>query len=174
MPVGIGYDVHRFGPGRRLVLCGVEFLGSEGLVGHSDADVAAHAIMDALLGAAALGDIGQHFPPSDDRYASANSLDLLRGVVRMLEVSGWIPGNVDVTIIAERPRVGPRVDDMKARVGAAIGLDPSRVGVKATTNEGLGFLGRGEGIAAIAVAEILPRLPGDARAVPSVGSIERE
>ena len=174
MPVGIGYDVHRFGPGRKLVLCGVEFVGAEGLVGHSDADVGAHAIMDALLGAAALGDIGQHFPPSDDRYAAANSLELLGKVVRMLDERGWIPGNVDVTIIAERPRVGPRVEDMKATLGAAIGLDPSRVGVKATTNEGLGFLGRGEGIAALAVAEILPQMSEDALARSSVESIKRE
>lgn len=167
MPVGIGYDVHRFAPGRRLVLCGVEFPGPRGLLGHSDADVATHAIMDALLGAAGLGDIGEHFPPSDARFRGADSLALLRQVVQLLAERGWIPGNVDVTIVAEAPKVGSRVPDMRALVGEAAGLDPSRVSVKATTNEGLGFLGRGEGIAAMAVAEILPRPSAVSKFVPS-------
>jgi 2-C-methyl-D-erythritol 2,4-cyclodiphosphate synthase len=167
MPVGIGYDVHRFEASRRLVLCGVEFPGERGLLGHSDADVATHAIMDALLGAASLGDIGQHFPPSDAGYRDANSLALLRQVVRLLAERGWMPGNIDVTIVAEAPRIGPRVTAMRAMVGEATGLDPARVSVKATTNEGLGFLGRGEGIAAMAVAEILPRNSSVSTIVPS-------
>lgn len=155
MPVGIGYDVHRLVPGRRLVLAGIEFSGDLGLLGHSDADVATHAVMDALLGAAALGDIGQHFPPTDARYADACSIDLLRRVGQLLAEEDWRVGNVDVTIVAERPRIGPRVDDMRRRLGEAIGIDPARVSVKATTNEGLGFIGQGQGIAAMAVAEIL-------------------
>ena len=156
MPVGIGYDVHGFGEGRRLVLGGVEFVGERGLLGHSDADVATHALIDALLGAAGLGDIGQHFPPSDPRWAGACSLDLLSEVAGLLREGGWRPGNCDVTIVAERPKIGPQAIEMRRRLGDAIGLDPGRVSVKATTNEGLGFLGRGEGIAALAVAEILP------------------
>ena len=155
MPVGIGYDVHRFAAGRRLVLGGVDFPSEEGLVGHSDADVATHAIMDALLGAAALGDIGTHFPPTDSRYAGISSIELLRRVVTLLQARSLRVGNVDLTIIAERPRVGPRSTDMRRALAEAIGIDLTRVSVKATTNEGLGFIGRGEGIAAIAVAELL-------------------
>jgi 2-C-methyl-D-erythritol 2,4-cyclodiphosphate synthase len=156
MPVGIGYDVHRFASGRRLVLCGVEFSSDRGLLGHSDADVATHAIMDALLGAACLGDIGQQFPPSDERFRDADSLALLGQVRHLLAERGWMAGNVDVTIVAEFPRIGPHVSSMRTLVGNAAGLDAGRVSVKATTNEGLGFLGRGEGIAAMAVAEIVP------------------
>lgn len=156
MAVGIGYDVHRFAAGRRLVLAGVEFAGERGLLGHSDADVATHAIIDALLGAAALGDVGQHFPPGDPRWANASSLDLLRLVARLLRENHWRTGNVDVTIVAEEPKIGPRAPEMRSRLGAALGLEPARVSVKATTNEGLGFVGRGEGIAALAVAEVLP------------------
>lgn len=155
MPVGIGYDVHRFAEGRRLVLLGVEFEVARGLVGHSDADVATHAVADALLGAAALGDIGQHFPPTDERWLGARSLDLLSHVADLLHVHSWQPVNVDVTIVAEAPRIGPRAAEMRQRVGAAIRLDPERISVKATTNEGLGFIGRGEGIAALAVAQIV-------------------
>lgn len=156
MPVGIGYDVHRLAPGRRLVLGGIEFTSDVGLDGHSDADVATHAVMDALLGAAALGDIGQHFPPGDPRFADANSIKLLHEVVGLLASNGWRVGNLDVTIIAERPKILPRANDMRERLAAGAGVDVGRVSVKATTNEGLGFLGRGEGIAAMAVAEILP------------------
>jgi 2-C-methyl-D-erythritol 2,4-cyclodiphosphate synthase len=159
MPVGIGYDVHRFELGRRLVLGGVEFVSDEGLMGHSDADVVTHAIMDALLGAAGLGDIGRLFPPSDPRYAGANSLELLRVVARLLGDHAWRVGNVDLTIVAERPKIAPAAAEMRRRLGEAVGVDPARLNVKATTNEGLGFLGRGEGIAALAVAEILPALP---------------
>jgi 2-C-methyl-D-erythritol 2,4-cyclodiphosphate synthase len=155
MRVGIGYDVHRLVPGRRMVLGGVEFPESElGLDGHSDADVALHALADALLGAAALGDIGQHFPPSDERWRGADSVELLRRVVALVAERGYRPGNADVTIIAERPRIGPRVPDMRERISAALGLHAGDVSVKATTNERIGFVGRGEGIAAIAVATI--------------------
>lgn len=156
MAVGIGYDVHRFAEGRRLVLLGVEFPTERGLLGHSDADVATHAVIDALLGAAALGDIGAHFPPSDPRWAGARSIDLLRAMSDLLRRDHWTPVNVDVTIVAEQPRVGPRAAEMRRLVAEAIGIDPRRVSVKATTNEGLGFIGREEGIAALAVAEIAP------------------
>ncbi|MGH2460461.1 MAG: 2-C-methyl-D-erythritol 2,4-cyclodiphosphate synthase [Chloroflexota bacterium] len=155
MPVGVGYDVHRLAPGRRLVLGGVELASDLGLLGHSDADVATHAIMDALLGAAALGDIGQHFPPTDERYAGARSVDLLRAVAALLGRHGWRVGNVDVTVVAEQPRIGPHVPEMRRQLSDAIGIDRARVSVKATTNEGLGAIGRGEGIAAFAVAEIV-------------------
>ncbi len=156
MAVGIGYDVHRFAAGRRLVLGGVEFPSDLGLLGHSDADVATHAIIDALLGAAALGDIGQHFPPTDPQFANADSLELLRRVASLLAAHAWRIGNIDLTVIAERPKIGPRALEMRERIGAAAAVDPLRVSVKATTNEGLGFIGRGEGIAALAVAEIQP------------------
>ena len=173
MPVGIGYDVHRLVGGRRLVLGGVEFESERGLQGHSDADVALHAIMDALLGAAALGDIGEHFPPNDQQYANASSLDLLRRVASLLTRYQWQVGNVDVTIVAERPKVGPRVPQMRECIGAAIGIDPSQVSVKATTNEGMGFVGRGEGIAAFAVAEIVRIDPSPNRLTSSERSKRR-
>jgi len=153
--VGIGYDVHRLVHGRRLVLGGVEFEGEVGLEGHSDADVALHALCDALLGAAALGDIGQHFPPSDERWRGADSLDLLVRVVEIVGRRGCRPGNVDLTIVAERPRIGPRVPEMRARIASALGLEADAVSVKATTNEGIGFVGRGEGIAALATATVI-------------------
>ncbi|HET7092015.1 MAG TPA: 2-C-methyl-D-erythritol 2,4-cyclodiphosphate synthase, partial [Thermomicrobiales bacterium] len=153
---GIGYDVHRLVPGRRLVLGGVEIAHDRGLEGHSDADVVLHAIADALLGAAALGDIGRHFPPSDPRYAGADSRDLLRQAASLLAEAGYHPVNVDATVIAEAPRLGPHVPAMQHAIAACLGLAPDAVGVKATTNEGLGFAGRGEGIAAFAVAVIAP------------------
>ena len=153
---GIGYDVHRFAAGRRLVLGGVEIAHERGLEGHSDADVLLHAIADALLGAAALGDIGRHFPPSDPRFAGADSGDLLREVARLLREAGWAPVNVDATLIAEAPRIGPHAAAMRERIAACLGLPPDAVGVKATTNEGMGFVGRGEGIAALATAAIAP------------------
>jgi 2-C-methyl-D-erythritol 2,4-cyclodiphosphate synthase len=155
MAVGIGYDAHRLVAGRRLVLGGVEFEADRGLLGHSDADVATHAVMDALLGAAALGDIGQHFPPSDPQYADASSIGLLQQVAQMLQRDNWRVGNVDVTIVAEWPRIAPRIEEMRREIGEAIGIASARVSIKATTNEGLGFIGRGEGIAAIAIAEIV-------------------
>jgi 2-C-methyl-D-erythritol 2,4-cyclodiphosphate synthase len=153
--VGIGYDVHVLAEGRRLRLGGVEFDHPRGLVGHSDADVVLHAIADALLGAAALGDIGQHFPPGDDRYRDADSLDLLRAVGEILFRAGWQASNVDVTVIAEEPRIGPRALEMRQRIADAIGIPAGAVSVKATTNEKLGFIGRAEGIAAMAVATIV-------------------
>jgi len=152
--VGIGYDVHRLVAGRRLLLGGVPIESELGLDGHSDADVALHALIDALLGAAALGDIGQHFPPSDQRWRGADSLDLLRRVVALLAERGYRAHNVDVTIVAERPRIGPHALLMRQRIAAALGLTPEDVSVKATTNERIGFIGRGEGIAALAVATI--------------------
>ncbi|HEX5504237.1 MAG TPA: 2-C-methyl-D-erythritol 2,4-cyclodiphosphate synthase [Thermomicrobiales bacterium] len=152
--VGIGYDVHRFAPGRRLVLGGVVIPHDRGLLGHSDADVVLHAVMDALLGAAALGDIGRHFPPDDPAYRDSDSRALLAAVRDLLAGAGWRPVNVDCTVLAERPRIAPHVAAMRAAIGAALGLPADCVGVKATTNEGLGFVGREEGIAAFAVALI--------------------
>jgi len=149
--VGIGYDIHPFAAGRRLVLCGVEFPGEPGLVGHSDADVALHAVIDALLGAAGLGDIGEHFPPTDERWRDADSGDLLQAVVTLL-LPRFTVGNVDLTIVGERPRISPRRVEMRDRLSALLGIAADCVNVKATTNEGLGALGRGEGLAALAVA----------------------
>ena len=145
MPVGIGYDSHRFAPGRRLVLGGVEIEHDQGLDGHSDADVVTHAVIDALLGAGGLGDLGTHFPPEDERWRDADSLDLLRTVVGML--SGAV-ANVDVSVICEAPRLGAHREAMERNLGEVLGAPAS---VKATSNEGMGFIGRGEGIAAIAV-----------------------
>jgi 2-C-methyl-D-erythritol 2,4-cyclodiphosphate synthase len=155
---GIGYDAHRFASRRRLVLGGVEIAHDRGLDGHSDADVLLHAIADAVLGAAALGDIGQHFPPSDERFRDADSQVLLREVVRLVQEAGWVPGNVDVTILAEAPRIGPHVPLMRERIAACLGLSPVAVSVKATTNEGMGAIGRSEGIAALATATLVPAL----------------
>ena len=143
--VGIGYDSHRFAEGRRLVLGGVEIEHSLGLAGHSDADVVTHAVIDAVLGAAGLGDLGAHFPPSDERWRDADSLDLLRVVLG--EVRG-IVANVDVTVVCEQPAIGPHRPEMERLLGDALGAP---VNVKATTNEGMGWIGRAEGIAAIAV-----------------------
>ena len=155
MRAGIGYDVHRFGgDDRRLVLAGVEFEGEAGLVGHSDADVVAHAVMDALLGAAGKGDIGEHFPDGDPAFEDADSIALLGQVAGGL--AGWRVANVDVTVVAERPRLGPHKQRMAEGLAAAIGIEPGCVNVKATTNEGMGFIGRGEGVAALAVAVLVP------------------
>ena len=151
MRVGIGYDVHRLIAGRRLVLGGVELPSELGLDGHSDADVALHALCDALLGAAALGDIGQHFPPSDDRWKGADSSDFVRHCDSLLRERGWRVGNTDITVICERPKVGPHALAMRERIGALLQLPLDAVSVKATTSEKLGFTGRGEGIAAQAV-----------------------
>jgi 2-C-methyl-D-erythritol 4-phosphate cytidylyltransferase/2-C-methyl-D-erythritol 2,4-cyclodiphosphate synthase len=151
---GIGYDIHRFAPGRRLVLGGVEIAHDAGLDGHSDADVLLHAIADAILGAAALGDIGQHFPPTDERFRDADSQDLLRESARLARQAGWVPANIDATLLAEAPRIGPHVPQMRERIAACLGLAPGAVGVKATTNETLGAIGRREGIAALAVATL--------------------
>ncbi len=152
MRVGIGYDVHPLVPQRRLVLGGVQVPFDRGLAGHSDADVLLHAIMDAVLGAAGLNDIGTYFPPHDPSYKNISSIALLRQVSGLVRERGWRVINTDATIIAERPRLLPFVADMKANVGAALGIGPDQVGIKATTSERLGFVGREEGMAAYAVA----------------------
>lgn len=148
---GIAYDSHRFmESGGRLVLGGVEVPGEPGLIGHSDADVVSHALADALLGAAGLGDIGMHFPDDDARWAGADSVALLGEVARMLLADGWRTVNADLTVVAERPRLAPLKAEMAARLADALGVEVLRVNVKATTNEGMGFVGRGEGIAVVA------------------------
>jgi 2-C-methyl-D-erythritol 4-phosphate cytidylyltransferase / 2-C-methyl-D-erythritol 2,4-cyclodiphosphate synthase len=154
--MGVGYDVHAFAPGRRLVLGGVEFEG-DGLLGHSDADICAHALCDAVLGAAGLGDIGRHFPDTDPQWKGVSSLRLLREVAGKAAAQGWSVGNCDVTLAARRPKIAPRADEMRARLAEALGVSPGQVNVKATTGEGLGFVGRGEGIAAHAVALLVRR-----------------
>jgi 2-C-methyl-D-erythritol 2,4-cyclodiphosphate synthase len=153
---GIGYDCHRLVPGRRLVLGGVEIQHDRGLEGHSDADVLTHALIDALLGAAGLGDIGQHFPDSDEAYRDADSLDLLRRTIELLSQAGLEVVNVDATVILEVPPVGPHRDAIRANLAEAMGLDPAYVSVKATRGEGMGFVGRGEGAATLAVATVGP------------------
>jgi len=152
--VGIGYDVHRRQAGRPLMLGGVRFESAWGLAGHSDADVVLHAIGDALLGAAALGDLGRHFPPGDPQWKDAASLDLLRAIRVLLERGGARVVNVDAMVIAEEPRLAPANQAMRANIAGALGIPATRVSVKATTHEGLGAIGRGEGIAAWAVAMI--------------------
>lgn len=154
MRIGTGYDVHRLVEDRKLILGGVEIPYEKGLLGHSDADVLVHAVMDALLGAAALGDIGGHFPDSDPRYEGADSLVLLREVCRILREAGFEPGNVDATIVAQAPKLAPHIPAMRRNIAAAMGLDTSCVSVKATTEERLGFTGEGLGIAAQAAALI--------------------
>ena len=156
MRIGHGYDVHRLVEGRRLILGGVEIPFEKGLDGHSDADVLTHAVMDALLGAAALGDIGKHFPDNDVRYLGADSIELLKTVSAVLTEHGWRLGNLDATVIAQRPKLAPYIDAMRARIAAALGADVSAVSVKATTEERLGFTGDGSGIAAHAVCLIEP------------------
>ena len=151
---GIGYDSHRFGAGRRLVLGGVEISHERGLAGHSDADVLAHAVTDALLGAAGLGDIGRHFPDTDGRWRDADSIELLRAARELVEDGGLAPGQVDATVICEAPKLAPHADGMRERLADALGVDAGAVNVKFTTNEGMGFVGRGEGIAALAVATL--------------------
>jgi 2-C-methyl-D-erythritol 2,4-cyclodiphosphate synthase len=152
MRIGQGYDVHPFAPGRALVLGGVLFEGEAGLTGHSDADVLSHAIADALLGAAALGDLGTHFPSSDERWRDLESIEILRAVGEMLSAGGLAVVNIDATVVCQRPRIAPRVAAMRARIAAALAIDLARVSIKATTTDGLGALGRAEGIAATAVA----------------------
>ena len=150
--IGHGYDVHRLTEGRKLILGGVEVPFEKGLDGHSDADVLLHAIMDAMLGAAALGDIGQHFPDHDDRYLGADSLELLKEVCCLIREKGYHVGNVDITVIAQRPKLASYIPEMKARLAAVMQVEEDRVNVKATTEEKLGFTGEGLGIAAHAVA----------------------
>lgn len=155
--VGQGSDAHRFGAGRTLVLGGVTIADGDGLAGHSDADVLTHAIIDALLGAAGLGDIGTHFPSDDPAWEGADSLDLLRRTVASLEQRGYRVSNVDATVVAERPRLRPHVAAMRARLATALAVEPDAVSVKATTADGMGALGRAEGIQAQAIALIRPR-----------------
>ena len=154
MRIGHGYDVHRLVEGRDLIIGGENIKYERGLLGHSDADVLTHAVMDALLGAAGLGDIGRHFPDSDERYRGADSLVLLSHVVALLAERGWKTVNVDATVIAQAPKLAPHIDRMRDNLARVIGVSPSDVNVKATTEERLGFTGSGEGIAAHAVALI--------------------
>ncbi len=154
---GLGIDSHAFAHGRALILGGVDIPHEQGLAGHSDADVLTHAVIDALLGAAALGDIGQHFPDTDQRFKDADSMQLLRTVVAHLGERGFTLGNVDATVVIERPKLAPYRDAIRAALAAALGLPADAVNIKATTGEGLGFIGRGEGAAAIATATIEQR-----------------
>jgi len=150
--VGIGYDVHRLEEGRKLIIGGVCIPFEKGLIGHSDADVLAHAIMDSLLGAAALGDIGMHFPDSDQTYKGADSIKLLERVGEILEDNGYCVVNIDSVVVAQRPKLSPHMDDMRERISSALGIEKDRVSVKATTTERLGFEGREEGISANAIS----------------------
>lgn len=152
MRIGQGYDVHRLVEGRKLILGGVEIPYEKGLLGHSDADVLLHAVMDALLGAAALGDIGQHFPDSDERYKGISSVELLKQVGKILQENGYLIENIDSTVIAQRPKLLPYRPQMAKNIADALGIEPDQVSVKATTEEGLGFTGAGEGISAQAIA----------------------
>jgi 2-C-methyl-D-erythritol 2,4-cyclodiphosphate synthase len=152
--VGMGYDVHRLVEGRPLLLGGVRIAHPRGLLGHSDADVLLHAITDALLGAAALGDIGTHFPPSDPTWKDADSRDLLRRAVQLVRDAGWMPVNLDSTVVCETPKISPHAAAMRAAIAADVGIDANAVNVKGKTSERLGFTGTGEGIAAYAVALI--------------------
>ena len=151
MRIGHGYDVHRLTEGRRLIIGGVEIPYEKGLLGHSDADVLTHAVMDSLLGAAALGDIGMHFPDNDDRFLGADSVQLLNETVKLLKENGYVPGNIDCTISCQKPKLKDHIPGMRKNLSEALGIDISKVSVKATTEEGLGFTGSGEGIAAHAV-----------------------
>ena len=151
---GIGWDSHRLVPGRPLILGGVTIPHPEGLAGHSDADVLTHAVIDALLGAAGLGDIGRHFPDTDPRYAGADSLGLLRTALGAVAQEGWAVAHVDATVVMERPKLAPHRDAIRDTLAGVLGLEPRRVNVKASTGEGMGFVGRGEGVAALAVATL--------------------
>ena len=154
---GIGLDSHRFADGRPLVLGGVTIPHEQGLAGHSDADVLTHAVIDALLGAAGLGDIGQHFPDDDEQYRDADSLALLATTVNLVLAAGLEVVNIDVTVAMERPRLAPHREDIRCRLAQTLGIPGRRVNVKATTGEGMGFVGRGEGVAAVAVASLRAR-----------------
>ena len=156
--IGSGFDVHAFGEGDHLMLGGVRIAFEKGIVAHSDGDVAIHALCDAIFGAMALGDIGKHFPPSDEKWRGADSRTFLRHCALLMDQHGWVLGNADITIICERPRIGPYVDQMRQCLAADMGAAPAMVSVKATTTEKLGFTGRREGIAAQAVATVeIPR-----------------
>jgi len=157
MRVGIGFDAHRFTEGRPLILGGVEILFHYGLEGHSDADVLIHAIMDAILGAAALGDIGQHFPDTDDQYRNISSLILLSKVANNMEKNGFRIGNIDCIVMMEEPKLSPYRDEIQQKIADTLGIEKDKVGIKASTTEGMGFIGRGEGVAAQAVVLIEER-----------------
>lgn len=154
MRVGMGYDVHKLTENRKLILGGVEIPYEKGLLGHSDADVLLHAIMDALLGAAALGDIGKHFPDTDPAYKGASSIELLKHVGKLIDEKLHIIGNIDATIIAQRPKMAPHIEQMRKNVAEALHIDVDQVNIKATTEEGLGFTGTGEGISSQAIASL--------------------
>ena len=156
MRIGMGYDVHRLSAGRKLIMGGVDIPYEKGLLGHSDADVLVHAIMDALLGAAALGDIGSHFPDTDPAYEGISSIRLLEHVGKLLADSGYAIGNIDATIIAQRPKMAPHIPTMRANVARVLGIEESQVNIKATTEEGLGFTGTGEGISSQAICALIP------------------
>ncbi len=151
MRVGIGYDVHRLVEGRKFILGGVEIPYEKGLLGHSDADVLTHAIMDAILGAAALGDIGKHFPDTDERYKGISSIELLKHVGALIEENCYVIGNIDATVIAQRPKLAPHREQMTKNIAEALGIGINQVSIKATTEEGLGFTGSGEGISSQAI-----------------------
>ncbi len=153
---GIGYDSHRFADGRRLILGGVEIPNARGLEGHSDADVLAHAVTDALLGAAGLGDIGEHFPDTDERWRDADSMQLLAKVVASVIAAGFQIVNLDCTVLMETPKIGPHRAAIRERLAGELGLEDRRVNVKASTGEGMGFIGRGEGAAALAIVSLSP------------------
>jgi 2-C-methyl-D-erythritol 2,4-cyclodiphosphate synthase len=154
MRIGHGYDSHRFAEDRALILAGVHIPDHAGLAGHSDADAVAHAVIDALLGAAAAGDVGTHFPPTDETWKDADSMDLLKRVVFVLEARNYQVVNVDVTVVCESPRIAPYAGDMRQRLGEALGIGPGAVSVKGKSNEGMGWIGAGEGLAAYAVVLI--------------------
>ena len=157
MRVGMGYDVHKLTEGRKLILGGVDIPWEKGLLGHSDADVLIHAVMDALLGAAALGDIGKHFPDTDPVYKGASSIRLLEEVGRMIDEKLYVIGNIDATIIAQRPKMAPHIEQMRKNVAEALHIEVDQVNIKATTEEGLGFTGRGEGIASQAICLLIEK-----------------
>jgi len=157
--VGQGFDVHAFGEGDHVILCGVKIPHSAGLEAHSDGDVALHALCDALLGAAALGDIGRHFPPQDPRYADADSRELTRSVVGLVSGRGWVVNNADLTLVCQAPRIGGHVEQMQANVASDLAVARSAISIKATTTEGLGFCGRDEGIAAMAIVSLVSSQP---------------
>ena len=169
MRVGLGYDVHRLVEGRPLILGGVEIPHTLGLLGHSDADVLVHAIMDALLGAAALGDIGKHFPDTDEQYKGISSMKLLSRVGELILEAGYVVENIDATVIAQRPRLRPYIEQMEKNIAGVLGLDVGQINIKATTEEGLGFSGREEGIAAQAICALTGLYEGSFAAADSMG-----
>ena len=155
MRVGMGYDVHRLVEGRKMILGGVEIPYEKGLLGHSDADVLIHAIMDALLGAAALGDIGKHFPDTDPQYKGISSVELLKHVAKLLDKNNYVIENIDATVIAQRPKLRPYMEEMTKNIAGALGIEENRLNLKATTEEGLGFTGTGEGMASQAICSLV-------------------